>query len=319
MHVGNGRRGNHIPKIVFGGLVVCLLACAAASQNANDPGYGADAEFHLARLAYPTYAYANSRGFGGNPMWRVDFPNAEWNFLPALSRLTNISVDLSADIDTRDAVERLHLEALDDRIFGYPLIYMQQPGQAGWRPTEEEAERLREYLDRGGFLLLDDFHGRDIYAVQEALKRVLPNKEIVEIPGDDTLMNVFFDLGDRLQIPGQRHLSRFGGGTPRMEGPPYWLGIYDDYNRLMVGINYNIDMGDAWEACRRSLLPRADDRTGVSPRRELRHLRHDSLTSFSQSRTACTPATGENLASLYSQSSSPFPPQAQHSPVFFRR
>ena len=247
MQTGTGRRRDKIPKIAFAGLIVCLLACAAASQTANDPGYGADAEFHLARLAYPTYAYANSRGFGGNPMWRVDFPNAEWNFLPALSRLTNISVDLSADIDTRDAVERLHLEALDDRIFGYPLIYMQQPGQAGWRPTEEEAERLREYLDRGGFLLLDDFHGRDIYAVQEALKRVLPNKEIVEIPGDDPLMNVFFDLGDRLQIPGQRHLGRFRGGTPRMEGPPYWLGIYDDYNRLMVGINYNIDMGDAWE------------------------------------------------------------------------
>ena len=244
----NGSRPSRILKMSAAGLWVCLLAGAATSQTGNDKGYGADAEFHLARLAYPTYSFANSRGFSRNPMWRVDFPYAEWNFLPALSRLTTMSVDLSAGVDPEDAIERLHLEALDDRIFGYPLIYMQQPAQSGWRPSKQEAERLREYLDRGGFILIDDFHGRDIYAVQEALKRVLPDREIVEIPGNDPLMNVFFDLGDRLQIPGQRHLRSFGGRIDaRMEGPPYWLGIYDDYNRLIVGLNFNIDMGDAWE------------------------------------------------------------------------
>jgi hypothetical protein len=244
-------------KVTVAGVLVCLLAVTAGSQTGTDPGYGADAEFHLARLAYPTYSYANSRGYSNNPMWRVDFPNAELNFLPALSRLTTISVDLSVGVDFRDAIDRLHLEIHDDRIFGYPLLYMQQPGQAGWRPDESEAARLREYLDRGGFLLIDDFHGRDLYSVQEALKLVLPNHEIVEIPGDDPLMNVFFDLGDRLQIPGQRHLGGgfrrggrgSGGGEVQfyMEGPPYWLGIYDDRDRLIVGINYNIDMGDAWE------------------------------------------------------------------------
>ncbi len=244
-------------RITAAASLACLLAVTAGSQTGEDPGYGADAEFHLARLAYSTWSFANSRGFSNNPMWRVDFPYAEWNFLPALSRLTTMSVDLTAATDPRDTIERLHMEALDDRIFSYPLLYLQQPGQAGWRPDEQEAAQLREYLDRGGFLLIDDFHGRDIYPVQEALKRILPNHEIVEIPGDDPLMHVFFDLGDRLQIPGQRHLmGRFRRGgfdgdatqvQARMEGPPYWLGIYDDRQRLMVGINYNIDMGDAWE------------------------------------------------------------------------
>ncbi len=55
-------------------------------------------------------------------------------------------------------------------------------------------------------------------------------------------MGILFDLDERTQIPGERHL-----GYQRMEGPPHWRGIYDDDGRLMVAINHNIDMGDAWE------------------------------------------------------------------------
>ena len=237
-------------KAALAGVIAgCLVGSATSQPERTRHWDGADAEFHLARLAYPTYAYANGRGFRNNPMWRVDFPDAEWNFLPALSRLTGLSVDLSAGVDPEDSIRRLHLEATDDRIFKYPLLFMQQPAAAGWRPSDEEAERLREYLMRGGFILVDDFHGqREFYAFQQSMKRVLPDREIVEIPNDDPLMSVFFDLGDRIQIPGQRHLGRFGRQMgARMAGPPYWLGIYDDRDRLMVGINFNIDMGDAWE------------------------------------------------------------------------
>ena len=53
---------------------------------------------------------------------------------------------------------------------------------------------------------------------------------------------ILFDLDERTQIPGERHL-----GWQRMEGPPHWRGIYDDDGRLMVVINFNMDMGDAWE------------------------------------------------------------------------
>jgi hypothetical protein len=62
-------------------------------------------------------------------------------------------------------------------------------------------------------------------------------------------MNVFFDLGDRTQIPGERHLRRGRNGetVAAMEGPAHWRGIYDDKGRLMIAINFNIDMGDAWE------------------------------------------------------------------------
>lgn len=233
-------------------LTTVVLAGVALSQSeawlnvSNLPSKWSDdpdlpqAEFHIARLAFRTNAYASSRG-PAQPMWRVDYPDAERLFLPALSRLTNLSV---APAITRNDIR--HYEATDPRLFDYPFLLMQQPGAGRWIPTDDEAAALREYLDRGGFLLVDDFHGNDYGLFQSSIRRVFPDREIVEIPDDDPMMNIFFNLDDRLQIPGERHLSRFGG-PPRMEGPPYWLGIYDDKQRLVVGINYNIDMGDAWE------------------------------------------------------------------------
>ena len=180
-----------------------------------------------------------SRGFR-QPMWAIDYPYAEIHFLPALSRLTNLNV----------GEDSVHLELTDERIFEYPFMFVQQVGQGGWRPNAEEAAGLREYLARGGFLMVDDFHGfRDWAVFEAAIRTVLPEGEIVEIPLDDPLMHTFFDLDKRTQIPGERHLRMTRGGqiVAQMEGEPQWLGIYDDRERLMVAINFNMDMGDAWE------------------------------------------------------------------------
>ena len=241
------------------GLLVCLacllagIASRSTSLTALSQSQGSqtgnrsrnpttdlpEAEFHLARMIYATIGGAGSHGFI-NPWWAIDYPFAEQHFLPALRRLTNLSV----------AEDSRHLEVTDDRIFDYPFLFLQQPGQGNWRPTDQEAERLREYLLRGGFLLVDDMHGEYEWSVFEsAMQRVLPDQPIVEIPENDPVLHVFYDLGDRIQIPGLRHLRRARGGqiVPRMEGPPHWRGIYDDRGRLMVAINFNMDMGDAWE------------------------------------------------------------------------
>ena len=94
-----------------------------------------------------------------------------------------------------------------------------------------------------GFLVVDDFHGHNEWLIFEAaIKRVLPERNIVDIPREDPLMNVLFALDPTIQIPGERHIRGWD-----LLGPPHWRGIYDDEGRLMVAINFNMDMGDAWE------------------------------------------------------------------------
>jgi hypothetical protein len=223
-------------------LIVCFYL-AVDSQTANGTFDKRDdlpqAEFQMARLIYRTRGGGGSHGFF-QPWWAIDYPFAEEHFLPALRRMTKLFV---AD-DSR------HLEVTDDHIFDYPFLFMQQPGRGNWNPTPHEAERLREYLSRGGFLFVDDLHGEyDWRVFESSMRRVFPDRPIVEITPYDSVMHVFFDVNQGIQIPGKRHLRRsYGGETvAQMEGPQQWRGIYDDRNRLMVVINFNMDTGDAWE------------------------------------------------------------------------
>ena len=221
-------------------VLACLLGGVASAQffggrggrEAPEPG-GAppEAEFHMARLAYYARGCAGSHGFC-NPWWAIDYPYAEAHFLPALQRMTRVEV----------APDSRHLTLDDEYLFDYPWLFLQQPAQGNWHPQGEELDRLREYLARGGFLVVDDFHNEGEWqAVRDAMADLLPGRAIVDIANDDPLHHILFDLDKRTQIPGERHLYR------GMEGPPHWRGIYDDHGRLMVALNHNSDMGDAWE------------------------------------------------------------------------
>ena len=95
--------------------------------------------------------------------------------------------------------------------------------------------------------MVDDFHGTYEWAgFLESMKRVFPERPILEIPDDDEILHVLYDLDERMQIPGIRALM--SGRTWEVDGvDPHWRGIYDNDGRLMVSINFNMDLGDAWE------------------------------------------------------------------------
>jgi hypothetical protein len=210
--------------------------CPGPSQasGGNDPAFPA-AEFHIARLMY---ADANGRISGGwRPWWAIDWPEAECHLTRGLKRLTRLNV----------ADDSFHVRAVDARLFDFPWLFVQQVGH--WYLSQPEADQLREYLMRGGFLVVDDFHGYDWQYFTESIHRVLPGRAIVDIPENDPLLHILYDLDQRTQIPGRRHLYRGPDGhiSAQLHGPPQWRGIYDDDGRLMVAINYNMDMGDAWE------------------------------------------------------------------------
>src|SRR6478672_4515675 len=115
-----------------------VLVSGGLSQTRNRSrrvsGESPEGEFHMARLIYGG-GLGGFRGFFNN-WWAIDYPEAEEHFLPALRRITNLSV----------ADDSIHLEITDDRIFDYPFLFMQQPGQGNWQPSEHEASRMREYL-----------------------------------------------------------------------------------------------------------------------------------------------------------------------------
>jgi Domain of unknown function (DUF4159) len=225
--------------LFIGGIALSEIPVRKSLDSRGDtPGV----EFRMARVKYKTFGGAGSHGII-QPWWAIDYPYAEEHFLAALSRVTEM--DVFKDDPFSD-----HIELSDPRIFQYPFLFLQQPGQGRWRPTPQEATNLREHLTRGGFMLIDDIHGEyDWRVLETALKTVFPDRKIVDIPVTDPLMHIFYDLEQGVPIPGLRHLWRGRGGQieVEMEGTPTWRAIYDDKGRIMLAINFNMDMGDAWE------------------------------------------------------------------------
>ena len=192
-----------------------------------------EAEFHFARLVYRNSPYSR-RGYGrGRGAWTTDWPDAEYHLMQGIGRFTHIDL---AEVDP-DGDGGRFIQLVDDRVFDYPWLYAVEVGQ--WLLDESEAKILREYLDRGGFLMVDDFWGENEWAIfVDSMRRVFPDKRIEELGEEHELLHVLYDLNQRTQIPGR--------GGPRPE-KPHWRGIFDDDGRLMVAINFNMDMGDAWE------------------------------------------------------------------------
>jgi hypothetical protein len=214
-----------------------LVAAVSQPVEPGDDG-PATAEFHFARMIYQDLG--GYRGFGGRARgwWRQDWPAAEIHFRQGLARLTRV-----------DAGEGVTVDLLDERLFDYPWLYATQTGY--WNLSDEEIAKLREYLRRGGFLVTDDFWEAGEWQVfSETMTRLFPEYPIVEITGgDDEVLHVLYDVDQLTQIPGLRHLRGFDPRLGRIRGlpEPHWRGVYDGDGRLMIAINFNQDIGDAWE------------------------------------------------------------------------
>jgi len=191
------------------------------------------AEFHFARLVYDNAA-GSRRAQRGGRAWSTDYADAEYHLIQGFKRLTRVNAQ---DVDYYGNGGRL-IRLTDNRIFDYPWLYAVEVGQ--WYLSDTEVALLREYLDRGGFLLVDDFWGEHEWAIfLDSMLRVFPDRPIVDLPENHELMHIHFDLDQRTQIPGSN------GQRPGTS--PHWRAIFDEQGRVMVAINFNMDMGDAWE------------------------------------------------------------------------
>jgi hypothetical protein len=219
------------------------------------PSFPAAGEFHFVRLEYtdlPQYhrrfGFA-SRGASGEGWWMVDWPDSDDHFTLGVQRLSRI-----------DTGEPRHFRLTDPQLFDNPWLYATQTGW--WGLSDAEIARLREYLLRGGFLVVDDFWGPEQWEVfRLTMDRVFPGKPITEIALTDQVMHVLYDLEakDLTWIPGTRHLRRGPGGGITVQQPegtaPAWRAISDDRDRVVVAVNFNTDVGDAWEYADSPIYP----------------------------------------------------------------
>src|SRR5262245_13675595 len=205
--------------------------------------YKEKTEWVFARLMYPPFFSGGGRGFRysrdwarGASSWTIDYPRSDRHFLVALRRL--------ARVHARSVEQPVNLDDGDQ--YDWPWMYAVEVGH--WDLTDSQAKGLREYLLRGGFLMTDDFHGTAEWEVfVNGMKKVFPERRIVDIPDNDAIFHSLYDLDDRFQVPGAQSLY-----------PPYrvyekdgvgakWRGVYDDNGRVMVAICHNVDLGDSWE------------------------------------------------------------------------
>jgi hypothetical protein len=252
-------------RLSAGALVAFALAVLGASSSSGPmyqppmpfreyPSFeGADAEAPLpddwdvqaevvvGRLMYPSAE--GGRGFGrgndwhqGNTGWTDDYPRGDRALIKMLRRNTRINV--------RAVEQPVSLDDGDD-IYYWPFLVA---GLAqSWQLSDEQAARLRDYLERGGFLFCDSFFGEDSWAsYEESLQRVFPDRDIVDLKDEEVVFHVAFELKGmtNVSIP---HISQAFGRGFGLGGTPHWRGVFDDSGRLMVLIAHNNDVGDGWQ------------------------------------------------------------------------
>jgi hypothetical protein len=224
-------------------LAAGIALAGAQAQSGKSPGFLSKAgekplkmslsepEFTFVRLVY-----TGLRPWGYYKNWYTDWPKADRQFILGVKRLTNLNV----------AEQGKAIQATDREIFRYPFIYSVESGH--WNLSDEEAASLREYLERGGFLFCDDFWGsREWENFQRNIERVLPGSKIVEIPMEHPLFHSYYDIVQVIQTPNVGN-ALYKKITYEEDGyVAHCRGIFDSKGRLMVVINWNTDLGDAWE------------------------------------------------------------------------
>jgi hypothetical protein len=199
----------------------------------------APADYDQARVDYDgRYAFVRLRyhlgggrgGFGGfrrEPPWAHDYPRADRHLMKILSEITLL----------RPHLDDSNIFTLDDpELHRYPVAYMSEPGY--WTLNDAEAEGLRTYLAKGGFLIFDDFRQEHWYNFEAQLRKVLPDQRLIPLDASHPIFHAFFEIDPA------RFISPYGGLTPTFHG------IFegnDPTRRLQVIANYDNDIGEYWE------------------------------------------------------------------------
>jgi hypothetical protein len=227
------RRLVTIAALAFLTAMPVTLSLAAAAETSSpryeDNRLGEQKDesdkFKFVRIkTLPMYGGARL-GDGGEP-WSHDYPEAGLHFSKILTELSKLQVVLDEDE---------FIFGFDDpNLFKYPFAYLCEVGHM--QLTDKEIAGMREYLLRGGFLLVDDFRSNwEMQNFEDHLKRALPEFQMKPLDITHPIFNCFFSIKSLEVRPPYGRLK------------PEFLGVEDKHGRLMMIINYNNDVSDYWQ------------------------------------------------------------------------
>ncbi len=187
-----------------------------------------DGAFTFARIRFEPVGGGDGFGRRVDRKWDHDTPRAEINLMKILSELTTLS----------PFMEGGNIYAFDDpELFKYPVAYLCEVGF--WSPTETEAQGMRDYLNKGGFIIVDDFIGGHWYNFEEQMRRVFPDLRLQKLDVAHPVFDSFF------------HITSLEMTDPNFRGArSEFYGLFEDNDpkkRLLMVANYNNDIGDYWE------------------------------------------------------------------------
>lgn len=193
-----------------------------------------DGRFSFARIRYGS---TTAGGFGRDRMmWAHDYPRAELNFTKILAEVSTVGARLgSSSVITLD----------DPALFDHSIAYIVEVG--AWAPSEREAAALRRWLQRGGFLIVDDFNSRDWFNFESQMAKVLPGARLQPVPLSHPIFDAFYRITTFDQV---RH--------PYSGVQTTFWGIYEDNDpakRLILLANRDGDIAEFWEFSDQGFFP----------------------------------------------------------------
>jgi len=250
-------------RVVTAGSIALLVAATAVAQFGGPrgpfheyPNIPYDGRFTFVRLKYTHGPGGN--WYGGWPAWGHGYPLSEQNLMRIMNEVSGIAPHV-------DEVNAITVD--DPLLFRYPLAYIIEVDW--WAMTDREAAALRAYIQKGGFVIVDDFKPRrgrfggrfgdglggdlgigygtgwDVF--EQAMRRVLPDGKFVDLDATHPIFHSFFEI-DRLDIIPQAYI----------QGQPIFRGLFEDNDpnkRLQMIVNYNTDVSQFWEWSGTGLRP----------------------------------------------------------------
>ena len=222
-----------------GGAMLLAGAATALAQRGFGGGVPGEIEPILpntpydGRFTFVRLRYGPPTGFASQRIpWSHDYPTGERKLMKILNEISLLSPH----------IEETNILALDDQeLFKYPLAYLCEPG--GWYVTDEEAANFRAYLQKGGFVIVDDFRPYHWDNFETQMRRVLPDVRFYDLDASHPIFHSFFEINSLDEVPNYYDLQYNGGR-------PIFRGIFEDNDpkkRLMAIIGYNTDISEYWE------------------------------------------------------------------------